>query len=318
MKRKAFFAIMAHSMDVSPLENDLRTAEANCVTWLSIGVNTVLIIGKLLAGIIGCSAAMIADAVHSASDLMTDIAVLIGMKLANRPEDEDHPYGHGKYETLAAVIIGSVLLGVGLLIIYQAGHTLWHAFHDHRLPHPPALLALWAGLLSIVVKEALYQVTARVARRTQNDALLANAWHHRSDAFSSIGTSIGVGAAALFGGKWALLDPIAAILVGLLLVKIAWNILHDSVDKLLEQGMSPAENARILDLTRQVPGLSDPHELRSRRVGTVAVIEMHFYVPPEMTVQESHDITMQVEHTLRADFGQSAILTIHVEPLPHL
>ncbi len=303
-------------MTATTLDNDTRTTKANHVTWLSVVVNSILILGKLVAGLIGRSAAMVADAIHSLSDLLTDLAVLIGMKLASRPEDEDHPYGHGKFETLAAVIIGFVLLAVGLLIICQAGHTLQHAVMEGLLPERPTLIAFWAGLFSIVLKEALYQVTARTARQTQNDALLANAWHHRSDAFSSIGTSIGAGAAALLGGKWILLDPIAAVIVGGILVKIAWDIMQDSIDKLLEHGMSPQENAQILDIVHRVPGLSEPHHLRSRRVGAVVVIEMHFCVPPEMTVQESHDITVLVEQRLREAFGQSSILTIHVEPLP--
>ncbi len=306
---------MLKVMDGSSQALTSRVTEATRVTWFSVGINVALILSKLLAGLFGRSAAMIADAVHSMSDLMTDVAVLVGMKLANRPEDEDHPYGHGKYETLAALLIGSALMGVGVLIIYQAGYALWYAVMEELLPERPTLLALWAGLFSIGVKEFLYQMTIVAARRTQNDALRANAWHHRSDALSSIGTSAGAGAAALFGGKWILLDPIAASIVGCILLVVAWDILRNSIDKLLEHGMSPQENAQILELVRSVPGLSEPHDLRSRRVGAVAVIEMHFYVPPEMTVRESHDITVQVEHRLKEAFGQDAILTIHVEPL---
>ena len=161
----------------------------------------------------------------------------------------------------------------------------------------------------------LYQLTVRVARQTENDALLANAWHHRSDAFSSIATSAGAGAAALFGGKWVLLDPIAAIAVGIILLKIAWEIVRDSLDKLMEHGMSEAENAHILELIHSIPGLFEPHHLRSRRVGTVAVIEVHFRVDPEMTVRESHELASHAEHLLEDAFGHDAIITIHVEPL---
>ncbi len=291
-----------------------RSAMANRVTWLSIIVNTILTVGKLLAGVLGHSAAMVADAIHSASDFATDFAVLVGMRLAERPQDHDHPYGHGKYETLAAVLIGVALIGVGILIALQAGHTLYHAVVDKIFPERPAMLALWAGLISIIVKEALYQVTVKVARQTENDALLANAWHHRSDALSSIATSLGAGAAAIFGGAWVLLDPVAAIFVGLLLTKVAWEIIADSVDKLLEHGMSARENAQILELVHTVEGLSEPHHLRSRRVGSVAVIELHFRVDAEMTVRESHDIACRVEQRLHDTFGQDAIITIHVEP----
>lgn len=294
---------------------DERVRRASRVTWLSVAVNVVLMAGKFAVGILGHSAAMVADAVHSASDFVTDFAVMVGMRLAGRPQDEDHPYGHGKYETLAAVIVGVALCGVGLMISFHAGESLWAAAVHGRYPQQPELMALWAGLISIAAKEVLYQLTARVARQTENDALLANAWHHRSDALSSIATSAGAGAAALFGGKWVLLDPIAAIAVGVILLKIAWEIVRDSLDKLMEHGMSEAENAQILELIHSIPGLFEPHHLRSRRVGAVAVIEVHFRVDPEMTVRESHEIASHAEHLLEDAFGSNAIVTIHVEPL---
>lgn len=291
-----------------------RVARANRVTWLSVGVNVALTVGKLAVGVLGHSAAMVADALHSLSDFATDFAVMVGMRLAGRPQDGDHPYGHGKYETLAAVLVGAVLGGVGLMIAFHAGETVFRALIADVWPERPSLLALWVGLASVVVKEALYQVTIKVARETDNDALLANAWHHRSDALSSIGTSIGVGAAALFGGHWVLLDPIAAIGVGIILLKIAWDIVRDSLDKLMERGMEPEENEHILALLHTIPGLTEPHHLRSRRVGTVAVIELHFRVDPDMTVREGHEIATHAEHKLREAFGSDAIITVHVEP----
>jgi cation diffusion facilitator family transporter len=173
---------------------------------------------------------------------------------------------------------------------------------------------LVAAITSIVIKELLYHMTMRVAKETQNDALLANAWHHRSDALSSIGTALGAGAAAWLGGKWVLLDAVAALIVGGILLKVAWEIVREGLDKLMEQGMSPLENQLIYELVHTVPGISEPHHLRSRRVGTVAVIELHFRVNPEMTVREGHELATQVERNLRSVFGQDAILTVHVEP----
>lgn len=296
------------------LTSEERVALANRVTWLSVWVNVALTAAKLAAGLVGRSAAMVADAAHSASDFATDFAVLVGMRLAGRPQDGDHPYGHGKYETLAAAVVGIALCAVGLAIAFHGAHALWLALAWGELPVRPGMVALWAGAASIGVKEWLYQATVRVARRTGNDALLANAWHHRSDALSSIATTVGAGAGALFGGKWSALDPLAATAVGLVLLKIAWDIVRDALDKLAEQGMTPAENARILALVHGVPGLSEPHHLRSRRVGSVAVIEMHFRVDPEMTVRESHAIACGVERALRGEFGPDAIVTIHVEP----
>ena len=301
-------------MDTQALSTEERVARANRVTWLSVWVNTALTLAKFVAGLLGRSSAMVADAAHSASDFATDFAVLIGMRLAGKPQDCDHPYGHGKYETLAAAVVGVALCGVGLAIAFHGAAALWGAWAHGELPARPGMVAFWAGFASIVIKEWLYQVTARVARQTGNDALLANAWHHRSDAFSSIATTVGVGAGALFGGHWSLLDPLAATGVGAVLLKIAWDIVRDAVDKLAEQGMSAAENARILELVHGVEGLSEPHHLRSRRVGSVAVIEMHFRVDPAMTVREGHAIANRVEQALRGAFGADAIVTIHVEP----
>ncbi len=301
-------------MDTQALSTEERVARANRVTWLSVWVNTALTLAKFVAGLLGRSSAMVADAAHSASDFATDFAVLIGMRLAGKPQDCDHPYGHGKYETLAAAVVGVALCGVGLAIAFHGVSALWGAWAHGELPARPGMVAFWAGFASIVIKEWLYQVTARVARQTGNDALLANAWHHRSDAFSSIATTVGVGAGALFGGHWSLLDPLAATGGGAVLLKIAWDIVRDAVDKLAEQGMSAAENARILELVHGVEGLSEPHHLRSRRVGSVAVIEMHFRVDPAMTVREGHAIANRVEQALRGAFGADAIVTIHVEP----
>jgi cation diffusion facilitator family transporter len=206
------------------------------------------------------------------------------------------------------------LAAVGVAITFHAGHTILGAWVWDSYPQQPTLFALIAALVSIVIKELLYQLTIRVARETQNDALLANAWHHRSDALSSIGTAVGAGAAAFLGGAWVLLDALAAVVVGVILLKIAWEIVRDSLDKLMEQGMSAEENAQIYQLVHAVPGISEPHHLRSRRVGTVAVIELHFRVNPEMTVREGHELATQVERNLRSVFGQDAILTVHVEP----
>lgn len=302
-------------MNHSHYSIEARTARANRVTWLSVIVNTLLMVVKLVAGIWGRSSALVADALHSASDFATDFAVLIGMRLAQRPQDGDHPYGHGKYETLAAVIVGVALAAVGMAISFHAGHTLLDAWWWGKWPSQPTYFALGAAVVSIVVKEALYQLTVKVARETRNDALLANAWHHRSDALSSIGTALGAGVAAIFGGAWVLLDSVAAALVGVILLKVAWEIVRDSLDKLMEQGMTIEETQQIYEFVRAIDGISEPHHLRSRRVGTVAVIELHFRVAPEMTVRESHGLASQVEHCLRSAFGADAIVTVHVEPL---
>lgn len=302
-------------MTAAASSDSSRSDRAARVTWLSIVLNTVLMCAKLFVGILAHSGAVIADALHSASDFITDFTVMIGMRLARKPQDDDHPYGHGKYETLAAVIVGVFLCGIGLLIVWSAGETLVKALFFNEYPDRPALAALWISLVSIVLKEALFHLTVRVARETKSAALMANAWHHRSDAWTSIAAAVGVGLASLFGGKWILLDPIAAAVVGLILLKIAWNIVCEALDHLLEHGMSLQENRTILDLLHAIPELTEPHHIRSRRVGTVAVIELHFRVSPDMTVHESHLIASRVEERLCEVFGEDAIITIHVEPV---
>lgn len=302
-------------MTAAPPPEVNRIDNATRVTWLSVILNSVLMCAKLFVGIVANSGAVIADALHSASDFITDFTVMIGMRLAGKPQDDDHPYGHGKYETLAAVIVGIVLCGIGLLIACHAGETLVKAVAFGEYPEQPGLLALWISLISIILKEALFQITVRVANQTKSAALLANAWHHRSDALTSVAAAIGVGIAALFGGKWILLDPIAAAFVGIILLKIAWTIVCDSLDHLLEHGMSPEENEQILAVLHSDSELTEPHHIRARRVGTVAVIELHFRVSPKMTVYESHLIASRVEERLCEVFGMDAIVTIHVEPI---
>lgn len=297
---------------------ETRHAQASLVTWASIVINVVLTILKLIAGLMGASAAMVADAIHSASDFATDFAVLIGMRLAQRPQDHDHPYGHGKYETLAAVIIGVSLCGVGLSISLHAIHASYLALWANQWPELPSVVTLIVGGVSILMKELLYQWTARVALHSHNDALLANAWHHRSDALSSIAAVLGIAAAVSLGGKWVLLDSFIACIIGVFLIVIAWKIIRTSIEKLLEQGMSIQENNHILELIASVPNVVEPHHLRSRRVGTVAVIEIHFRVDPEMTVAKGHAIATQIEHLLHQAYGEDAIITLHVEPIKNV
>ncbi len=301
-------------MSCSNPQTEDRVCRANRITWLSVAVNVVLTIGKLLAGLLGHSAAMVADAIHSLSDFATDFAVMIGMRLAKRPEDCDHPYGHGKYETLTAILIGCVLAAAGIAIACRAGITLWNAMRWGVFPQVPGAIALGAGIISIIAKEWLYHVTIKVAKETRNEAVKANAWHHRSDAFSSVGTTLGIAAAVCFGGKWVLCDAAAAIVVGGILTTVAWDILRQSVDKLLECGMTEEEKARIFELIFLAPSVYEPHHLRTRRVGTLAVIEFHLRVDGAMTVSEAHKITCHIETLLRHEFGSDAIITIHVEP----
>ena len=283
------------------------------ITHLSIWINIVLTGLKLAAGIFGRSQALVADAVHSLSDFATDIAVLVGLRFTSKPVDKDHAYGHGKYETIVAAIIGLALAYVGMRIAGASIQRIFHAMHGDPLPMP-SVYAFWAALLSIVVKEWLYRATMRVARTTGNASLVANAWHHRSDAFSSIATAAGVGAAAFLGHDWLILDPIAALFVSIFLFKIAWQIVREQVGLLTDQSLAPEVCEEILATARNIPGIMQPHNLRTRMVGHIPVIDMHIRLRADLPLREAHDIASTLEHALRQRFGKETIANLHLEP----
>ena len=283
------------------------------ITHLSIWVNVGLTGLKLAAGIFGRSQALIADAVHSLSDFATDIAVLIGLRFTAKPVDKDHAYGHGKYETIVAAIIGLALAYVGIRIAGSAIHRVFDALHGEELTMPSAF-AFWAAVLSIAVKEWLYRATMKVARATGSSSLIANAWHHRSDAFSSVATAAGVGAAAFLGDDWLILDPIAALFVSVFLLKVAWRILREQLGDLTDQSLAPEVCAEILALARGIPGIEQPHNLRTRMVGRYPVIDLHVRLRADLPLREAHEIATSLEHALRDRFGKETIANLHLEP----
>ena len=283
------------------------------ITHLSIWLNAVLTGLKLAAGIFGRSQALIADAVHSLSDFATDIAVLVGLRYSSKPVDKDHAYGHGKYETLVAAIIALALGYVGFRIAGSAIQRIFHAMHGDLLAMP-SVYAFWAAVLSIVVKEWLYRATMKVARATGNSSLVANAWHHRSDAFSSIATAAGVGAAAFLGDDWLILDPIAALFVSIFILKIAWQIMREQIGNLTDQSLSPELCEEILAMARGIPGIAEPHNLRTRMVGHIPVIDLHIRLRADLPLREAHDIASNLEAALRQRFGKETIANLHLEP----
>jgi cation diffusion facilitator family transporter len=283
------------------------------VTHLSIWTNVVLTALKLAAGIFGRSQALIADAVHSLSDFATDVAVLVGLRFTAKPVDKDHAYGHGKYETIVAAIIGLALAYVGLRIAGSAIQRIFHAMHGDPLPEPAAL-AFWAAVFSIAVKEWLFRATMKVARATGSSALVANAWHHRSDAYSSVATAAGIGAAAFLGNDWLILDPIAALFVSVFLIKVAWRIIREQIGDLTDQSLAPAVCEEILALARGTPGIEQPHNLRTRMVGRHPVIDLHVRLRADLPLREAHEIATTLEHALRERFGKETIANLHLEP----
>lgn len=283
------------------------------ITHLSIWINIVLTGLKLAAGVFGRSQALIADAVHSLSDFATDIAVLVGLRYSSKPRDDDHPYGHGKYETLASAVIALALIYVGCRIAGSAIHRVFDALHGEVLTMPSPF-AFWAAIVSIVVKEWLYRATMKVAHHTGSTSLVANAWHHRSDAFSSIATAGGVGAAAFLGHDWLILDPIAALFVSIFILKIAWQIMREQIGFLTDRNLGPEVCAEILAMARSTPGIVEPHNLRTRMVGRTPVIDLHIRLRADLPLRQAHDIASTLEHALQTRFGKETIANLHLEP----
>ena len=291
-----------------------RENELTKVTlWGSIG-NLVLLSFKFVAGIVAGSSAMVADAVHSLSDFLTDLIVLVFVRIGAKPQDESHDYGHGKFETLATLFVALALVGAAIGIIVSGSLKIARWLQGETL-ETPGMLALWAALLSILVKEILFRYTIAKGRALESPAVIANAWHHRSDALSSIGAAIGIGGAILLGQRWAVLDPLASIVVGGMLVKVAWDLLKVSTGELTDSSLSAETEREIEDIFRSFPQVSEPHNLRTRRIGNRIAIESHVRLDGGMTLDEAHDIVSAIEDRIRERFGHGTIVTIHMEPL---
>lgn len=296
-------------MDTKEREKAIRN-----VTLKGGAVNVALLIFKFVAGVLGHSSAMIADAVHSLSDFLTDIVVIVFVHLSEKPEDEDHDYGHGKYETMATSIIGVALLLVGLLIFYQGAQKII-AFAQGQVLSSPGMIALIAAVASVVLKEWCYRFTVAVGNKFDSQAVVANAWHHRSDAFSSIGTTLGIGGAVLLGPHWAVLDAIAAVAVSFFIIKTAYELVSHATGELLEQSLPKDVEDKIQEIAESVDGVSEMHNLRTRRIGSHYAIEMHIRMRGDMTLYESHHLTTVIEQRLKQEFGRETHIGIHVEPL---
>ncbi len=296
------------------MDEELRARSANRVTWLGFGVNVVLTLFKLAAGIVGRSGAMIADAIHSLSDFITDVVVLASFRVVRKPADADHDYGHGKFETLASVFIGFALAIVGLGILYTGAGKIYSSVVLHHPLEAPGWIALVAAVVSIVTKEWIYRYTVVIARAIQSQAVMANAWHHRSDAFSSVGTLLGIGGAILLGEQWRILDPLAAVVVSIFIIMVAWKIFRGGINELLEESLDEPTKTNILTIVGAVEGVIEPHDLRTRRNGSRIVVDIHVRVKNETSIVEAHNINNIIEFRLREQFGQNTMINIHTEP----
>lgn len=295
-------------------EEAAREAGIYRVTLVGSVVNLLLLVFKFVAGILGHSAAMLADAVHSLSDFVTDIIVIVFVRISSKPEDEGHDYGHGKYETLATAIIGLILLFVGFGILWNGATSIWDFWQGGELKEP-GMLALWAALASILFKELLYQYTVLKGRRLNSQAVVANAWHHRSDALSSIGTAVGIGGAILLGEQWLVLDPLAAVVVSLFIMKVAIQLLVPCVEELLEKSLPAEVEEKIKQEILSFPGVTSPHHLRTRRIGSSYAIEVHIRMDGQITLEEAHHTATAIENRLKSEFGNRTYINIHVEPV---
>jgi cation diffusion facilitator family transporter len=290
-----------------------REKEIYKVTLVGSAGNAALCAFKFIAGIVGNSAAMMADAVHSLSDFVTDVLVIVFVRISSKPQDQTHDYGHGKFETMASFLIALALVAAAACIVVSGVLKLLSWLGGAQL-ESPGWIAFWAALLSIVVKELLYRYTAQKGRALHSQVMVANAWHHRSDALSSIGTAVGIGGAVFMGPRWTILDPIASVVVGAFIIKVAFDLLKNGFGDLMEQSLPDSVENEILELVATVPGVSDPHNLKTRRIGNHYAIELHIRMDGHITLNEAHDKASEVEQLLRQRYGEETHVAVHAEP----
>lgn len=293
---------------------EIRKRRIYRVTFIGFAVNLALSLAKLAAGILGRSNAMVADAVHSFSDLATDVVVIVFARISAKPRDDGHDYGHGKYETLATILIGIALGAVGVGILVDSIGAVRVVIDGGMLPRP-GLIALVAAVLSIAAKEMLYRYTVREGRAIDSPSVVANAWHHRSDALSSLGTLVGIGCAYFLGDRWRIADPIAALIVSAFIFKVAFDLIRTGLGELLEKSLPEETEREILRIVTLDPAVREPHNLRTRRIGSAIAVEVHIRVDGAMTVACSHALTVGIERRLRERFGEGTMIAVHVEPL---
>ena len=291
-----------------------REKEIYKVTLIGSAGNAALLTFKFIAGVMGNSSAMIADAVHSLSDFVTDLLVLVFVSISAKPQDQSHDYGHGKFETIASFLIGLALVAAATGIVVSGSTKLWDWWCGEQL-ESPGWIALWAALLSILIKELLYQYTARKGKALDSQVMVANAWHHRSDALSSIGAAIGIGGAIWLGQRWTVLDPLASIVVGLMLVKVAYELLKTSVGELTERSLPEETEQEIVEIIQSFDDVQEPHNLRTRRIGNRIAIEAHVRMDGQLPLSVVHERATSIERKLKERFGQKTHVTLHMEPV---
>lgn len=291
-----------------------REREIYKVTLVGSVGNAILLTFKFVAGIAGNSSAMIADAVHSLSDFVTDILVLVFVSISAKPQDQSHDYGHGKFETIASFLIALALMAAAMGIVVS-GTMKFLSWLDGNELKTPGWIALWAALLSIAIKELLYQYTMHRARKLDSQAMVANAWHHRSDALSSIGAAIGIGLAIWLGQRWTVFDPLASIVVGLMLVKVAYELLKTSMGELTECSLPEETENEIIEIILSFNDVGQLHNLRTRRIGNRIAIEAHVRMDGQLPLCVVHERATTIEQKLKERLGPTTHVSLHMEPM---
>ena len=290
-----------------------REKEIRKITLWGTAVNLLLTVFKIVAGVLGRSAAMIADGVHSLSDLQSDIVVLIITHISSKGKDRDHSFGHGKFETLATLIVSTILVAVGANLMAIGVSSIIGVFNGEVIPKP-GYIALIAAAISIIAKEILYHATVKIGREQSSNVVIANAWHHRSDAFSSIGSLVSICGAIFLGDRWTILDPLASCIISVVIVVVAVRMAIPSLAELLETSLPEEIEQDIKTIAMSINGVDDIHELKTRRNGISFIIDAHIAVNPNLSIVEAHDIATNVEEALLAKYGRETQINIHVEP----
>lgn len=287
--------------------NKKRYEEANRITFLSIILNIVLTIMKIFAGVVGKSSSMVSDGLHSASDMISSVGVLVGNKISSMPHDEEHNYGHEKAETLVSFLLSILLMYVSLKIGVEAVKSLSNLSEVQV----PTVLPLLVSIISIAIKEYQYRITIKVADKINSPALRADAWHHRSDALSSVAAFIGIGG-SLLGFK--ALDPIASIVVALFVAKVGFDILKNSTNELMDYSISDEERRKVIAITKETDGVVGIGDLKTRKHGAMAYVDLTICVSKNLNISEAHDIATELEDCLIKDMEFIKGVTVHVQP----
>lgn len=290
-----------------------RTAKVTFVTLVGSVVNIILTVFKIFAGVLGRSTAMIADGIHSLSDLLSDIVVIVFVKISAKGRDKDHDYGHGKFETFATLIISLMLIVVAVNLM-SGGINKIHQILDGGEVSSPGMIALWAAVASIVLKEILYRYTIIQGKALNSPMMIANAWHHRSDAFSSVGSLLGIAGAIFLGDKFVILDPITGCVISIFILVMAVKMSVPAIKELLDVSLPDDVEEKIEATAKSVKGVVDLHELKTRREGPGIIMEGHLVLDSEISLKEAHDISKKVEESLRKEFGPETQISLHLEP----